>query len=70
MQCVGTKEASERLGVTQQHISRLCRNGAFPHAFQAWDAHPWHIPVEDLLEFDRNRKKQEASAADRPGEEK
>ena len=56
MEYIGTKEAAERLHVTQQHVSRLCRSGAFPNAKQSWDAHPWYIPVSDLEAFERSRR--------------
>ena len=55
MEYLGTKEVAERLHVTQQHVSRLCRNGAFPNAKQSWDAHPWLIPIQDLEVFEQRR---------------
>ena len=51
MELLNTKQAAEYLGVTQKHISKLCRKGVFKNAMQSWDSHPWKIPKSDLDEY-------------------
>lgn len=51
MEFLNTKQAAEYLGVTQKHISKLCRLGIFKNAQQSWDSHPWKIPKSDLDAF-------------------
>ena len=53
---VNSKTAAEYLGVTQQYISKLCRDGVFPNAKQVWDAFPWYVPMEDLEAFAKQRR--------------
>lgn len=43
---IGSKEAAHELNVTQDTISRLCREGKFPGATQDAKGSPWHIPLE------------------------
>lgn len=41
---MGTKEASEKWGVTQQTVQKWCRDGKIPGATQDGKGSPWHIP--------------------------
>ena len=41
---MGTKEASEKWGYSQQTIARWCREGRIPDASQDSKGSPWHIP--------------------------
>ena len=45
---LGTKAASEILGISSPSVARLCREGKFPHASQDGEGHPWHIPRKDI----------------------
>lgn len=42
----GTKEASEKWGVTQAMVARWCREGKIPGATQDKKGSPWHIPKD------------------------
>lgn len=46
--CMGTKEASERWGIAQQKISKLCREGKIPGAEQDKKGSPWRIPKDAI----------------------
>ena len=43
---MGTKEASERWGVSQSLISEWCREGLIPGATHDAKGSPWHIPKD------------------------
>lgn len=49
MPTIGTKEASEILGVKQNYVSKMCRDGKIPGAEQDRRGSPWHIP-KDVVE--------------------
>jgi len=53
MEYYGTKEASEILGLSQNTISKKCRDGAFPGAEQDAKRSPWRIPKEDIDNYKR-----------------
>lgn len=40
------KEASEEGGLSQSHISKLCRLGRIPGAEQDGKGSPWRIPAD------------------------
>ncbi len=42
---IGTKEASERWGYTQDTIRIWCAKGLIPNATQDKKGSPWHIPA-------------------------
>ena len=50
-QIVGTAAASQLLGLKQATVSKLCRQGKFPHAVQDKQGHPWHIPLDDIEKY-------------------
>lgn len=41
---MGTKEASEKWGVSQETVQRWCREGKIEGATQDKNGSPWHIP--------------------------
>lgn len=41
---IGTKEAAERWGYSQQTITKWCRDGLIEGATQDAVGSPWHIP--------------------------
>lgn len=41
---MGTKEASEKWGYTQETISKWCKMGIIPGVTQDKKGSPWHIP--------------------------
>jgi len=43
---IGTKEASERWGYTQDTIRKWCAEGLIPNATQDKKGSPWHIPAD------------------------
>lgn len=43
---IGTKEASERWGYTQETIRKWCAEGLIPNATQDKKGSPWHIPSD------------------------
>lgn len=43
---MGTKEASELWGYSQQTISKWCREDKIPGAEQDATGSPWHIPKD------------------------
>lgn len=45
---MGTKEAAELWGCSQQTISKWCREGKIKDANQDAKGSPWHIPKEAL----------------------
>lgn len=52
MATIGTKEAAERLRLTQSTIAKMCRNGKVKGAEQDKKGSPWHIPestIEEML---------------------
>lgn len=56
-QIVGTAVASQLLGVKQATVSKMCRQGRFPNASQDNQGHPWHIPLEDIENYQRLHKR-------------
>ena len=49
MPTIGTKEAARILGVKQDYVSKMCRNGKILGAEQDRKGCPWHIP-RDVVE--------------------
>ena len=53
MEYMGSKEAAEKLKVTQATISAWCRENRIPNAEQDAPGSPWRIPIgftrKDLL---------------------
>ena len=45
---IGTKEASERWGYTQETIRKWCAEGLIPNATQDKKGSPWHIPADAI----------------------
>lgn len=45
MEYMGTKEAAKLWNITQNYISRLCREGKIEGAEQDCAGSPWRIPV-------------------------
>ena len=45
---IGTKEASERWGYTQETIRKWCADGLIPNATQDKKGSPWHIPADAI----------------------
>ena len=43
---MGTKEASEKWGVSQQTVQNWCRTGRILGATQDKKGSPWHIPKD------------------------
>lgn len=41
---MGTREASEKWGLSQKTIQRMCREGLIDGATQDKPGSPWHIP--------------------------
>lgn len=41
---MGTKEAAQKWGVTQDTVSKWCREGKIKNATQDKKGSPWHIP--------------------------
>lgn len=41
---MGTKEASEKWGLSQRTIAKMCRENKIPGATQDRPGCPWHIP--------------------------
>ena len=58
MPTFGTKEAAERLGVSQATVSMYCRKGILKNAEQDRKGSPWHIPENSVTEYlqRKNRK--------------
>lgn len=55
---LSTREAAERLGVTQQSIARWIKQGAFPNVFRLNpDAKrpTYRIPISDIEAFEERR---------------
>lgn len=57
MQFLGTKEASEKLGVKQSTVTRWCRERKIKGAEQDVSGSPWRIPVSSIQEFLEKRRK-------------
>lgn len=51
MATIGTKEASERLGLSQSTVAKLCREGKIKGAEQDAKGCPWHIPESTIDEI-------------------
>ena len=45
MEFMGTKEASERWGMSQANIAKLCREGKISGAEHDKKGSPWRIPI-------------------------
>lgn len=43
---IGTKEASEKWGVSQSTVQKWCRQGKIKGATQDKPRSPWHIPKD------------------------
>lgn len=46
MEFMGTKEASEKWGIPQQAITKMCRAGKILNAEQDSAGSPWRIPCQ------------------------
>ena len=53
---MGTREASERWGMAQYKITRLCREGKIKGAEQDKPKSPWRIPINTENPDDKSRK--------------
>lgn len=42
----GTKEFAKKWNVSQQTVSKWCREGKIPGATQDAKGSPWHIPID------------------------
>lgn len=51
---MGTREASEKWGVSQQLVQRWCREGKIPNATQDKKGTPWHIPRNAVCPKNKN----------------
>ena len=51
MQFMGTKEASNRWGVSQARVARWCREGKIEGAEQDEPKSPWRIPIDTVKPF-------------------
>lgn len=58
MSDIGTKEAAERWGYTQDTIRKWCANGLIPNATQDAKYSPWHIPADAVCpkKIKKNKK--------------
>ena len=45
---MGTKEVSEKWGVSQALVQKWCREGKIPNATQDKKGTPWHIPKDTM----------------------
>lgn len=45
MEFMGAKEASEKWGIPQKAIPKMCRDGRIPYAEQDAKGSPWRIPI-------------------------
>lgn len=46
---MGTKEASEKFGLSQSTISKKCREGKIKGAEQDKKGSPWRIPIDAII---------------------
>lgn len=54
MAVIGTKEAAERLGIKQDTVAKMCREGKIKGAEHDGKGSPWHIPestIEEMLKL-------------------
>lgn len=51
---MGTKEAAEKWGVTQNTVSKWCREGKIKNATQDKKGSPWHIPKNAKCPLNKN----------------
>ena len=54
---MGTKEASEKWGVSQQTVQNWCRQGKILGATQDKKGSPWHIPKDTIPPNSRKMRK-------------
>ena len=52
---MGTKEAAERWGVSQNLVQKWCREGKIPNVTQDGKGSPWHIPKEAVPPVKRRK---------------
>ena len=55
MEMIGTKQAAEITGRSQQTISRWCRTGRIKGAEQDGVGSPWRMPLESILKMVRQK---------------
>ena len=55
MEMIGTKQAAEITGRSQQTISRWCRTGRIKGAEQDGVGSPWRMPLESFLKMVRQK---------------
>lgn len=54
MAVIGTKEAAERLGIKQDTVAKMCREGKIKGAEHDGKGSHWHIPestIEEMLKL-------------------
>lgn len=56
MATIGTKEAAERLGLSQSTVAKMCREGKIKGAEQDSKGSPWHIPESTIDEIIKLKK--------------
>lgn len=56
MEMIGTKQAAEITGKSQQTISKWCRAGQIEGAEQDHAGSPWRMPLESVLKLVRQKK--------------
>lgn len=54
---MGTREASEKFGVSQKTVEKWCREGKIAGATQDKKGSPWHIPKTATAPVIRRKKK-------------
>lgn len=54
---MGTREAAQRWGVSQQTVQNWCRNGQINGATQDRKGSPWHIPQNAVAPNEKSKEK-------------
>lgn len=57
MAVIGTKEAAERLGIKQDTVAKMCREGKIKGAEHDGKGSPWHIPESTIEEMLKSKNK-------------
>ena len=55
MAYIGTAEAAKRLGISQDKVAKMCRQGKFEGAEQDRKGCPWHIPEKTIDKMVKNK---------------
>lgn len=53
---IGTKAAAEILGLSQDYVAKLCREGVFPSAEHDGKGSPWRIAEKEIIEYKKKGK--------------